>query len=745
MQQKTHKFENIQPKTHNPTAQETKTIKMNSLSLSIKREPLNILHNRERPHKRQKSGVAMDIVSVFFDIGAKNYKSGDYHAAEECFSQALCCINLEHLCSQGGIKKVAHNTTIKSTNYKITSCNGHGETSDYKKIEGSAPRNSSIEYDEGMRVHSSLLQMQDSAPVEEVAAILCYNVAQTQVQRGLYESAIAFFRQSLHKFTIMLNGVNQSLHIVMNLQSLGYCLYRTGSDDQANDCYQRALAIVSERNLGTAYLAASVNCIGILLFNQPQPCDNDIAMDTFRKSLELYKSCANADVTSFATVLNNIGRVHYVRSEFGKAIDVYEECLQIRRACLGNQSNDVAATAYNLGQTCYQLGLLDDSLSYYQEFLKIIVSAAGPSSKDIALVYKGIGDIYRDKVDYKVALHYFQKASEVQRACSKGIPSADVAATLNKMGNLCYEMKDFSSAMKHYQDGLKIEKEILPPHHPHIIITTTNIGHIHKQLGELQNALLSYTKVRHMQQMALGDDNFALAETMSSIGLMQYHLKNYEASFDSYQDALRLRRQHLGGDEHPEIASTLNSIGLVLFKQDIFQLANNCFTESLRIRSKLLGKDHRDVAILWYNIATITIHFETGEDELAIQMYKETLRIERNTLGDDHLDVVLTLQHLGQIHQQLGHTEKAIDYFQEALEIERRRKEPTRRSLARILNLLGNVYLQLGRTDEMMECYVESSRFYESSNRSLGEALAITSGYNFYGLSKTNPPCAPVA
>ena len=78
-----------------------------------------------------------------------------------------------------------------------------------------------------------------------------------------------------------------------------------------------------------------------------------------------------------------------------------------------------------------------------------------------------------------------------------------------------------------------------------------------------------------------------------------------------------------------------------------------------------------------------------------------------------------------------------------ALAIERKRKEPVQRSQARILNLLGNVYLQIGETASMMECYIEAARAYES-NQSFGETLVI-GGYNFYGLSKTNPPCAPVA
>ena len=76
-----------------------------------------------------------------------------------------------------------------------------------------------------------------------------------------------------------------------------------------------------------------------------------------------------------------------------------------------------------------------------------------------------------------MAIHFYNQALDAQSS-SCGTVSAEVATTLNKLGNLCYEMKDFSSAMKHYKDGLKIEQVVLASNHPHIIITLTNVAHI---------------------------------------------------------------------------------------------------------------------------------------------------------------------------------------------------------------------------------------------------------------------------
>lgn len=687
--------------------------------------------DNETPRKKLRPTSAMDSVVILNEIGISSFHRHDFEVSEKCFSEALGQVDVDHLFGGHSDSKIL-NVYSQEDAAMVSS----SDTSDHEEEENVPSR---PEYDEGMRVFTVPLSLNDQLRNDMAFPTLCYNIAQTFIQRGRYRAAKTWLQRSLSRCHAKSGNPNSVLAIKI-LHCLGYCNYRAVNEEKAMTYCQQALSMSMELSLGGVYLAASYNCVGVLLFNM-QSCNTDRAMQMFCKSLELYRSCNSLDLVAIATVLNNIGRVYYLRSEFEEALQIYRESMETRTQLLGNNAVDVAATTYNIGQTCHQLGRLSDSLVYYKQFLAIARSAFGDDSKDVALVLKGIAEIHHEQGDLKLALECYKKALQAQSA-SCGTVSADVATTLNKLGNLCYEMKDFATAMKHYQNGLKIERDVLVPNHPHIIITLTNIAHIHKQLGEHEQALNAYDKVHEMQIKANGGDDIQLAETLSSIGLMQYHIHDYNSSFDSYQTALRIRRQHFGNDEHPDIASTLNSIGLVLFKQDMYDLAKKCFSESLRIRRKLLGPDHRDVAILWYNIATI--HFETGEDEVAVQMYKETLRVERASLGNDHPDVALTLQHLGQVHQQLGLIEQALSYFDEALAIEKTRKNPRRTTLGRSLNLLGNVYLQLGRTTDMMDCYIEASRIYEANQPAGGETLVIA-GYNFYGLSKTNPPCAPVA
>eukprot|EP00934_Nitzschia_sp_Nitz4_P008879 Nitzschia sp. Nitz4//scaffold280_size24494//10901//13189//NITZ4_008392-RA/size24494-processed-gene-0.19-mRNA-1//1//CDS//3329545591//8869//frame0 len=737
--------------------------------------------------KKAKVTTHIEEASTLCKDATCHFKVGNYDQAEATFAKALCRLDIQN----------QHSALEQDGSFLRNSV----KKGDQQKTE----------YDEGMRCSDTVLPIQGShdefLPSVEAQATLLYNIGQTNILRGDVCSGKRWFMKAFNQVLAATTGSGKSILKVRILFGLGYCEYAAtlkNVDDEkamvnAQHYYELALSLIQALGLGDEYLAAALNCIAVVQFNQRNRSDE--VLKTFQASAALYDTkystiahessrTTTCQVNSIplgarlATVWNNIGRMHYLRSEFELSVIAYQKSLQLKKENLSSDSIDIAATVYNIAQVHQQLGQLDLALDRYEEFVDI-ATARGSPPKDVSYAYKGIAEIRRVKKQPDLTVEFLLKALEVETLAS-GKTTAEVANTYNKLGNACYELKEYQRAIDFYEQGLAIEKEICgrgsETNDEAIKVTLTNLGHVHKQVGEYVRALHYYKQAfkAHQSGSSLAEGIHPMAiETLSNIGLMEYHLHKYDSAFDTYQVVLRVRRQQYklehpedSSDAHPDIASTLNSLGLVLFKKHSFELAQHCFEESLRIRTVLYGKNHAEVAILWYNLATI--HFERGNHEIAIEYYNETLRVERAALGEEHPDVSLTIQHLGQVYQQLGMFDQAAEHFNQALEIERNRnmssateiiKDHTGRDVpnkacARILNLLGNVYLQLGKTRDMMLCFTEASRYYQSkahepqesrrahpnlSSRQPMENVLIIAGFTMYGLSKSNPPCAPMA
>ena len=608
----------------------------------------------------------------------------------------------------------------------------------------SSPNNNSCiykkqEYDEGFCFFMNEFPIHATMSETDRSAAVLHNTALPLVSAEKYDEAkkwceLASLRLKVNTSSLEASPVSVCVH-----HNLGCIHYKLGDNEAALECFRVALSHVQQISLGDMDEAAISNCIGVLCFHK-EPAECEESLSHLENSLEIYKKMLPHDSTTVATVLNNIGRVHYLKGDFPSALTMYEKALALRRKQLGNQSLDVAATICNTGQTHHQLGNHGKAMNYYREFLQVAKANLGSSHRDIAIIIKCMAEIHYERKEMGKACVLYTEALNATRL-TLGDNHPDLASTLNKLGNLHYEMNNLEIALGYYEEGFKIERRVLGPQHPHILVTLMNMAQVHRQRGDYRAALNHYTAVHACTVKVFGENSLETANTLSNMGQMQYQLKACDDAFELYQNALRIQRDYHGTDDHLDIASSLNSIGLILFQQGVHGLAKSCFFDSLLIRSKLLGPNHRDVAILWYNIATIFL--ERGDEAMAIKFYKETLRIERASLGRTHPDVVLTLQHLGLVHQRRGELEESLIYFRDALEIESKRDGADQLAAAKLLNLMGNIYLQTADVSKMNECFAKASRIYTENGQP--QSSLVIAGYNFYGLSKLHPRCAPVA
>jgi tetratricopeptide (TPR) repeat protein len=630
-------------------------------------------------------------------------------------------------------------------------------------------------YDEGMYVYQAPLTFASPSQSRiRIEATLLYNLGQAHIQALENKDAKAWFQlalQVLDAASDTIHSSSEEVSLFLIRHNLGNCCYRLGENDAAVEHYQLALqmSVQAARSTGSRQLldlAASYNCVAVLRFHQTHPSEpSDTALDYLQVALASYTSVLNNGTNknvnandSFctkevATVLSNIGRVYFLRAEYDKALELFQRALAIRQWVLEGHSVDIATAMFNVGQTHHRCGNLDSAMTYYRGFLETAQIQLGTEHRDFAAGLVLLSDIHRERKEFNAAQNLLKQAIQCGRA-ALGHSHPDLALIFNNLGSLSYELRQYDDAVKYYVECVTIQSDFLEPNHPHIVISLLNVAQIHKQKGDFPAAFTVYREVYNIHLDTFGSDSMEVATTLSSMALMKYLIKDYSVSLSFYEEALRVHRaspqaSSIASTRDMDIAATLNSIGLVRFKMDDFDHAKDAFLECLTIRKRILGSDHRDIAVMWYNLATI--YLEKGEDQTAMKLYSESLRVERRALGEKHPEISLTLQHLGQMHQERGELEKAVEYFQEALEIEHmvmaqhgddahKENEANMASICKLLNLIGNIHLMCGRVDDMMACFVEACK----CGQHIGEGLIIA-GHNFYGLSRLHPPCAPLA
>jgi tetratricopeptide (TPR) repeat protein len=704
-----------------------------------KRRPLGDCQQEERPMKRARTG-SIDYTP---DDNPALSQPAVYNIQNETQTRTGQCTAYQvgHNDNKIEMQEVASPSRLAlSRNGKHKKGDQQNEKSTVETSQTpSLYKDQKQEYDEGMRFFKDHIPIEENIHTSVHSATMWYNTGQTHAEQGEYSEARKWFEQASLQLILntKTNGAS-SLSLRIN-HNLGVCHYRLGNHEGAMRYFKTALEHVEQANLGAMAEASTLNCIGVLHFHD-ESSDPTRSLEMFEKSLAIYEKHCCGESPKVATVLNNIGRVHFQNGDYEEALKVYERALSIRRRHLGTHSLDVLATICNKGQAHHERGEFDSAVQYYQEFLQLANTHLGSIYQDVMSIINCIADIHDKRKDFDLARAMYEKGLNAARiAVEKFHP--DVASILNKLGNLHYESRRYEMALKYYTECFEIEQVVRGACHPNVLVTLMNIAQIHRQRGDFHDALVLFTDVHTRAVKAYGPNSLEVANALSNIGLMQYQLKADEAALELYQNALRIQRDHHGSDENTDVASSLNSIGLVLFNKGVHDIANACFCDSLRIRRKVLGPNHRDVAIGCYNLATF--HLEIGDKELAIEYYKETLRIERMILGPSHRDVIMTLQHLGFVHQQLGEVEDSLMYFDEALTIEKTTDGGRNVNMSKILNLMGNIHLQRANVAEMMTCYTEASRIYGE----LGQPQdgIVIAGYNFYGLSKLHPPSAQAA
>jgi len=168
------------------------------------------------------------------------------------------------------------------------------------------------------------------------------------------------------------------------------------------------------------------------------------------------------------------------------------------------------------------------------------------------------------------------------------------AAGLQNIGIMYMKGKDATKAKKFFLDALQIRKDLLGPEAMDVAVSLHFLGIVHRDLGDNELAFDAFSesiRVWKTRLLSGSDDddkklvNIRYASTVHELGLLHRQCGEIKEALQAYKEALNLRQTYLG-DEHEETAQTLHCMGVAYCDIGAHENAMKAYARSLQLQKK---------------------------------------------------------------------------------------------------------------------------------------------------------------
>ncbi|MEM7159557.1 MAG: tetratricopeptide repeat protein [Myxococcota bacterium] len=262
---------------------------------------------------------------------------------------------------------------------------------------------------------------------------------------------------------------------------------------------------------------------------------------------------------------------------------------------------------------------------------------------------------------------------------------AEVAATLDGLGNVLHQKGELEPSLEQHREALDIRKRVLDADHPAIGTSLDSMGRILLALGRHEDALESHLQALEIHERAYGPSHPHVSPTLSNLGQVMDAKGDLDAASEYHGRALSIREQALGPD-HPDVAGSVMSLGLALRKQGKLERSRTFHQRALDIWLKVGGAEHPNVAVARINLGAVLDRL--GHQEEALDEYGKAKVIIERAFGSEHPNLAAVLDNMGVVLHAQGKLDEAYQHHLEAKEIRSKSLGPDHPQVAMSL---GNV------------------------------------------------------
>lgn len=335
-----------------------------------------------------------------------------------------------------------------------------------------------------------------------------------------------------------------------------------------------------------------------------------------------------------------------------------------------DQSKEVINTLLNFGHICLVHHYLIPAERYFELALEITIKEGESNdvdrSKVKAIILNCLGDVLCMQGKFEKSTDHHQRALALFESLNPLEPTADIADSLIKLGNVSFSDGHFEEAKDYYNKSLEIRQGIFGTDHITVASCLNNLGCVYSTLGDHQSAKDFYRRSLELEERMFGKMHSCVADSLCNLGIEFSELGLTDEAFQYHHRALEMRKE-LYFPNHFLTSESYNNLGIMHKGMGQFEEAMHCFEAALCIREKVLPSEHPATADLLDNLGQLCM--EQGELEKAKEFHFRACDIRIKSLGSEHCKVGDSFLNLGLVHEHCFELDDATRFLNKALEI----------------------------------------------------------------------------
>ncbi len=313
---------------------------------------------------------------------------------------------------------------------------------------------------------------------------------------------------------------------------VGHALLNIGRVYNALDNYAVSLAfsqkayLIFERLGDQNGMAQSLNALGL---NHGMMGDLNLAMEEYQRSIKLRE--AIGDKTGLSLTLGNLSHVYYIRTDYELAVESAQRSLKLAEE-VGDKLR-AAVSLNHLGNAYRMRGNYRAALEAYHRGLKIAGElSGGGNSSDLLSV---IGRVYLAQGDYALARDYFQRSLKLRESAGD---KNGMSMSLSTIGSSYLLQGEYQQALQYLQKSMTLQETM----------AKANVAASLNLIGDVQIELKDYTRAESSlrQSLELSETlgfKLDLVETLNSFARLYLAQGKYTQALEFATRAVNLAEQ----------------------------------------------------------------------------------------------------------------------------------------------------------------------------------------------------------